>query len=54
VATEGETEENAEDDARGERGDVAVGSVDAGDESVAAGLDLVDLLEGEWLAGHDV
>jgi len=54
VAAEGETEEDAEDDAGGERGDVAVGCVDAGDEGVAAGLDLVDLLEGEGFAGHDV
>jgi len=53
VAAEGETKEDAEDDAGGERRDVAVGSVDAGNQSVAAGLDLVDLLEGEGFAGHD-
>jgi len=54
MAAEGETEEDAEDDAGGERGDIAVGGVDAGDQSVAAGLDLVDLLESERFAGHDV
>jgi len=54
VAAEGETEEDAEDDTGGKRWDIAIGSVDAGDESVAAGFDLVDLLEREWLAGHDV
>ena len=54
MAAERETEEDAEDDAGGERRDVAVGSVKAWDESVAAGLDLVDLLESERFAGHDV
>ena len=53
VAAEGETEEDAEDDAGGEGGNVAVGGVYAGDQGVAAGLDLVDLLEGEWFVGHD-